>query len=504
MPQYPPVSTLRQSCLNHIVKNIEYWCQEYVDKFLPEGKFIYVLGPFEDLPSLLLEEIIQALKEQRKIRRHHLHLLSVAHLQKMNLSHEHTDLAFILQLAAFKCKHLKVLDMSYCTKVPRKTLKEAIPSFPLLEEIDLSWSNVTDDIMATLGAYAFNLRTLDLNGCTNITDLAIISLCVTVPGPETQKNRFGNCTKLTRLCLFDTMVGPDGVRCAIENLPNLRSLEWVDTVRVLDCLYGRKWDNRDLDSLPQLHLSDLCLEANETIRKDIFELCVKVCPKAYRISLTETYHLAASSLLPLMNLPAIAELNIVGGDDDTFPLGISPLLVHHGETLTKVFLVDLPTGSVEIVAKNCVNLVHLSLIDIAVYRDPPASKKKEVATHKPFSKLRTLKFASAPSETTLSDANLKMLLSSPSLEYFFIRSCNLLTDKLILDVLSKNKLPKLIHWEVEECKNITAAPIKRLLQLRNPLKYLRLWECKKVTRADSDYFKELIRKKKWNIDFEWK
>jgi len=81
MPRRSPAKSLKDTCIESIVANMEsVWSVAYKKavKASPAGqadKWIYVLGPFDGLPSSLAHAIFVRLKERKMLRKHHIQLL---------------------------------------------------------------------------------------------------------------------------------------------------------------------------------------------------------------------------------------------------------------------------------------------------------------------------------------------------------------------------------------------------------------------------------------------
>ena len=72
MPRRPSVASLKQSCIRSVLKNMDgFWCRG-LDK---QSNFRFVVGPFDDIPVKLVQEIFGQLKERKQLRKHHVQLL---------------------------------------------------------------------------------------------------------------------------------------------------------------------------------------------------------------------------------------------------------------------------------------------------------------------------------------------------------------------------------------------------------------------------------------------
>ncbi len=72
MPRRGKVPSLVQLCISSVLKNMEtFWCADLAR----QNNFRFVVGPFDDLPVKLAQEIFKELKTRKQLRRHHVQLL---------------------------------------------------------------------------------------------------------------------------------------------------------------------------------------------------------------------------------------------------------------------------------------------------------------------------------------------------------------------------------------------------------------------------------------------
>ena len=138
--------SLKELCLLNIIHNIEtLWYKDFLDKnFNNNTHFLYLLGPFDDLPHKLIQDLWLCLKRKRFIRRHHAYILISPYLSELDLSKTEADLGLMLGLAAQRCFKLQSLNLSHNKQLPRDMISRSLPLLTKLTSLSLAHSNVTD------------------------------------------------------------------------------------------------------------------------------------------------------------------------------------------------------------------------------------------------------------------------------------------------------------------------------------------------------------------------
>ncbi|XP_071519926.1 uncharacterized protein [Panulirus ornatus] len=250
MPQPRPPGNLKEQCVRNVIKNIDsYWCRDYVKNWLEMSKnLMYVMGPFEGLPSSIIELMVENLSKSGKLRKHHLHLLLLHHLERLVLIRGTSDFGYILSLLPIRCKKLCHLGLKG-KNLPHKQLNEAFMSLNHLQTVDLSQTNVMDETLSVIASYCKYIRVLNLSD-TDVTDRSIFSLChgdrrvgiSATDKPSTGISATEKCfseteklslnvsekpdisKSLIKLDLHGTVVTFLGIQCALMNLPNLQEI----------------------------------------------------------------------------------------------------------------------------------------------------------------------------------------------------------------------------------------------------------------------------------------
>lgn len=132
------------------------------------------------------------MKEEKRLRRHHLELLINLQLQQLDLSGESEEVYHPLRLAAIRClvrdqlatfyclvsmvglllllvvlgvdpvsgrpQNLKSLNLSGCDRISKQVYQQLMPLFNQLQVLDLSLTKSGDSCLLILGAYCKDLR----------------------------------------------------------------------------------------------------------------------------------------------------------------------------------------------------------------------------------------------------------------------------------------------------------------------------------------------------------
>jgi len=465
---------------------------------------MYVIGPFDQLPSCLIQEIWIYLKQKKMIRKHHIYLLISPYTRTMDLSHCEADLGLMLLLTSQRCFQLKQLDLSH-NRLPRDQLSTSLPIFTGLTSVSLAHTSITDPLLSILGLYCSKLTTLDLSYCAQVSDKGLSSLIVPQDSAGDPDQRFGQCKLLARLLLAGSQnISHKSVLLAVLHLRHLVALDYHDSVGVVEelVLQGRLDRKLLLRSLYSMDSSS----------SDSLSLAVSVCSKVEYIYIVTSDTMGSTTLLGLLDLHQLREIHVRNElGQYCLPVrdNLGPVLEAHGETLVSINLAEVDQIDIDLLCEVCHNLIHLVLLWNKSYLAPiPTKHSKPVMKKKFFSKLLTVEIAFIePDEENLFSemciSQLCLILLSPGLTSLKLSASRHLTDMVFSDILDQNSFQNLKHLELTRCNEISFEGLEQFLISENVLEEVKFVKCEEITKRDFQNYQKTVKKRKWNIKVEW-
>ncbi|XP_042242637.1 uncharacterized protein LOC121879909 isoform X2 [Homarus americanus] len=523
MPRLKPPVSLKEQCVHSIVKHMDsYWCKDYIHNWLDEKRrYLFVIGPFEDLPSSLIELIIEELNTSGKLQKHHLHLLLLYQLERLVLSRCTSEFGFIISLLAVRCKKLRHLGLKGRT-LPRQTLNEVFRSLSLLQTVDLSQTNVTDQTISVIASSCKHIRVLNLSD-TRVTDMGISSLCHGVMSADINPKEKPDISKsLIKLDLYGTAVTYKGIQCALVNMPNLQEVTHSALLYAVAKLKASRDTMTELaqvsgGSLPELGPLQLrFLQSDEFGSGRLGEYgdaqlispAINLCPNIQYVHLRDLGNVEPDSLLPLSTLNNVIDLVLQFDEYDLvdFFLQILPLLQKHGETLRNLQLQFVNNINIVVIAYLCPELQVLGIhgvnsctCDAAKYFSTPQNIKPRLCH------LKSVNIHNSQEEMDfqLPAESLKVMLGSPLLEKIVIVAQDNLTDEILIEIAHTSKLPNLKILSLTMCNNITIESIRNVIRLNNPLETLNIIYCQKITIDNFHKLQKYIKIRRLPVELSW-
>ncbi|XP_074848256.1 uncharacterized protein LOC142012283 [Carettochelys insculpta] len=178
MPKRKAVASLSSLCLGNVAQHMQsVWVRDYSENYLDEYHFRYIMGPFNELASCLVQDLLRLLGESRRLTRAMLHLLLVPHLTALNLRTCPGLVSnAITQLIAVRCKNLSCLELSGCSRVPAAALVELAEGLPGLTKLGLAETQANTQVLAAVGACCRRLRELDISHCQKVAPGSLLHL----------------------------------------------------------------------------------------------------------------------------------------------------------------------------------------------------------------------------------------------------------------------------------------------------------------------------------------
>jgi len=494
---------MKSLCLRSISENMDsLWCRRFLDYYSGNAHYMYVIGPFDQLPPSLIQDLWVYLKQKKLLRKHHIYLLISPYTRTLDLSHCDADLGLMLLLTSQRCFQLRQLNLSY-SKLPRDQLSNCLPNLSELTSLTLAHSSITNSLLSIVGLYCSKLTTLDLSYCRQVSDPGLQSVFLPQDSSGSADMRFGRCKLLSKLLVGGAQnVTSEAVQDALQHLHHLVVLDFHDSVGVVEQLV--------LEGVLDRKLLLRSLYTQECRSCDSLALAVSVCPMVEHVYIVTSENIASTNLLSLLDLKQIQEIH-VSNELGLYSLPVQeqlgPVLQKHGETILSINLAEVEQVDVGLICNFCPNLTHLALLWNRSYLEhDPGKNKGFVRTF--FSKLRTVNIAFVEQDeenlfTEICTRDLSCILVSPNLKKVKMCHAQNLTDLLLSDILEERGFAKIEYLELTKCNEISFEGLERVLQCENCLTHAKFVKCEEITRRDFQSYQKKIKKWKWNMKIDW-
>jgi len=496
--------SLKSLCLRNISEHLDsLWCKRFLDYYSGTAHFMYIIGPFDQLPPSLIQEIWVFLKQRKLLRKHHIYLLLSPFTRSLDLSYCDADLGLMLLLTSQRCFQLRQLDLSH-NKLPRDQLSSCLPTLTKLTTVSFAHSSITDPMVSILGLYCPKLTSLDLSYCTQLSDRGLLALLSPQDSWAKPDSRFGQCKLLSKLLVSGSQnISSEAVAEAVQQLHQLAVLDYQDSVGVVEQLVlGGRLDRQLL--LRSLH-------SLGSTSSDSLALAVSVCPMVEHVYIVTSDTMTSTTLLSLLDLDQVKEIHIcneLGLYSLPVQEHLGPVLQKHGETLVSLNLAEVEQIDVEMICDFCPNLVHLALLWNKSYITQLPGKTRKQVKRSFFPKLLTVDIAytEPDDENMFSEMcarDLTSILLSPCLRSVKLCQAQNLSDLVFSDIVSENGFQELKFLELNKCNEITYSGLESYLETQNILELAKFVRCEEVTRRDYQNYQKKVKKWKWNIKVEW-
>jgi hypothetical protein len=358
---------------------------------------------------------------------------------------------------------------------------------------------------------------LDISFCSGVTDHGIEELCLGLNNAGGTES--GRCKSLQVLTVGNRkgrQITKKGVKIALENLPALRIIDHNATVEVWADIAQTHLNQMLLP--PKFALSVLRLEDRQPYSSGYLGLAISLCSTITSMHIEETAGFTDTDLLTLMALEQLQNLYIhadpnLGKNQEkiTFDGGLLPLLKVKGSSLKKLQLFFLSNVDVYRIAEFCPNLGDLRLEDILSYTCPDevnvsftSKRSRKDFTLKSLTNLYIWVLQHEKSTNHPQREILLFLLSSPFLSKIEILSCDTLTDNVLLAATKIHQFENVTEIVLQKCYFVSKRGIDVFMQGGNSLKFIYLYNCKKVNQENINFWENQAQKKNWDfyIDFE--
>jgi len=495
--------SLQKICIENICKHIDtVWCKHFIENYYKKSHYRYVIGPFDELPPSIIQEIFVFLKKKKLLRKHHLYLLISVYSKSLNFSGCDIDLNLMLQLSMERCYMLEQLIISRCMKIPKTILNNLISTLDSLVSIEAAHSNVGDDFLSSVGVYCKNLKFLDVS-YTSISDRGLRTLALEQDLDSLSDNRFGQCVLLVSLKVQGCQKLTDA--CAADLLVSLKRLQIFDYCNTVGAIMLAMQRGGEVS----FNLRSLYCTGELREEQDLCQ-AILVNEKAENVYLTTFPDLTEAAFLTLLELETLKELHVSNDLDENaihFQDLCSPVLIKFSSTLVSLHLSQLNNINISAIRDQCSSLKELSLLWNLNY----IHTQEDTESVSYFPSLHTAKIFSVETDpdnegemiSNLMYGDLLSVVSSPLLQTLVASRCHNLVDAVFEESLDISNFEHLKLLELDHCHQITMDGLSFLFESSNPLEKVRFTECAQITRKDFNRYQQIVKKNKWRVEVEW-
>ncbi|XP_045121231.1 uncharacterized protein LOC123510292 [Portunus trituberculatus] len=496
MPLKHQPSSLQEASMVSIARNFDYICyhaktREEMCAMIYDESYLKVAGPFLQLPSAVLVGLLDAVRDQGRIRRHHLQPLLLPQLQEFSVTGV-GETILAMHLLTQRCRRLRRVNLSYLRDAGPGTMLRLATCLTEVTHLNLSMTQIIDQMLEVIGRYCPHLRELDVSN-TSITDSALLRLSYN------EKYDVALCQKLERISLTGCLLSPTGPAYLVHYLPRLYYIDYEQMFQVFEVMqeWGVTKENMTLcDVYPLRILTSTCDHVDSTS----VEVAITSAPRSWWDLTISNAVIQNDLLYQTMRLEHLAHLRLTNCEGLTlsFHEGVLPVLTLRGHGLISLLLANFTVVDLIAIGESCPRLQNLAFSDIAIYEEILYPRDNL------FNTLVNLEVWTSVNTDTCSATILRQLLShAPGLTNFLVRGADALSDKLLQELWETNPMPRLSRLTLDSCHNVTASSIFHLLDAENDLTLVRLWSCFLITRQDSRHLQAYAEARNYNLYLEW-
>lgn len=294
---------------------------------------------------------------------------------------------------------------------------------------------------------------------------------------------FCSLPHLAIIDLSDTRVDPEGLSLLLACHPRLVTIVHVENFHSFHLIKTISSYAEQSYHLKHLSTHDI------HISPDNYEYALEHCPHLESLSLTST-GLVNEHLYKLMTIKNLSSLHLGNKHWQNFNFyeGVAPVLDVIGVNLKKLVLEDFTEVDIDFIGDKCPRLQHLAMSNILTYGPSQLNSKY-------FTQLGSLEIwnkIGQDHELAVSQNVLMQLLCRAPLTYVLLQRIANLTDEVLMEVLSMNRLLELRNVVIDYCHNISGRFIWLLLEQPNELRVLRCWHNKGVEEDTKDQVQHVI------------
>lgn len=566
MPRGRDALTLKECCTNVIARHFDrLWAQHFDKQFGDVPRLLHVIGPFDDLPGELCQEILHTLLKLRLLRKSHLQLLLVRQLTHISFAATYANSvsAQTLEILSLRCGNLVSLNITNCMSLSPKGIIQCISSLPLLRTLVLKQTKINDEVLKTIAMVLPFLTKLDLHACP-VTDRGAVSLCGDGGDYEPL------CKDLVLLDISATKISLSGCCTIINCFPKLRSLSYPDSVEAVAQLHREAGVNgkgirksgsdcrTQIQSNPPGSLTSSVLgdqtsvgqgkpnsdddvtfnrpgtstrattNENAAVHHQLAEYhnleilyatalrCRRIDPESVALAfchcpkVKEVYWYQDATDEGLAHLGALEHLCVLEVTSDkpqavTFHGGVLPLLRKRGEEMMSLGLYDVQDVDLALMGWLCPVLQRLKLVSTHEDADFAHSYLTTQQCRSSFQALQqlTVVMASGVHSRLVTEDLEHLLVNAISLQELHLIEVECFTDQVLVSALSVHGFPCLKQMQLQSCNRITPGSLMQLIATNNPLSHLVLRNCQLVTYHDYQQFTTMVSRESLDLNIEW-
>ncbi|XP_046565694.1 uncharacterized protein LOC124274364 [Haliotis rubra] len=506
MPVPHTVRTLKQACLRNISKNMDrLWSADFDRLFADTPRLYYVLGPFDYMTSEMIQELLDTLCADHRVRRSHMHLLLTGRLKELDFS-KCSNMTSMLHLVGIRCQKLTKLDLSNCSVASQTVLCSIFQSLPLLRWLNLRQTKTNDQVLTTILSSCKKLQHLNLFACP-VTDRGITNIFKEPENGNSSSNmkQKNTCStsgvSLTYLNISATKISSKGAVIILNMCPNLHVLLYADVIDAVAQISNSSDHEHNL-KLRTLNASGLkCRE----VSPESVQLAVLRCPFVTEINFYQNAN--DSTLQYLKELKHLNTLEITSDQwgDVTFFDGLKPLFLSIGPNIRSLGLYDIKDLDIGQLGVLCPKLKRLKCV-MAVFNsvafiDTPLSGKDLRSIYRDLDNLMVV----IGNDCTDFSASMfeQILENATGLSELHLINVQCMSSDLLLRIIAMHGMQSLSSLTLESCNRISGDAISRLIRCENPLCALCLRNCQDTTQQDVDGYRKYVKKHNLQLSIVW-
>jgi len=450
-------------------------------------------GPFTDLPSSLLEDLMRVIYELRGLPKETLHQLILPQLQGYTVqtrSSRHIQ----TQLVGERCKKLKSLDFAYSRSIQPMFYTSFFKKFPNLVKINLQGTIIDNEAFDSIGGTCKHLRELNASHST-ISDVGLWYLCV---DDEYSTMR---CPFLLSINVNQAKASEKGVAYLLFYHPNLINLGFENFSPVFEFFQDPEFIENTCVSnyTPNLRLRTLTF-IEKAVSEKGFTRAIASCSNLESIVIRQT-DLSNYLLGDLMSISSITSLHLGNSSFSQHSLhfedGIIPLLLALGQRLLSLNLEKFNKVDVMQIGELCPNLKFLRLSCIGSY--VPVFDLNKVL----FSKLEEVELLNTRGAHMFTKIIHQILENAVKLQHAKFQFVDTLNDEVWSDILCENPLSELETIVFDQCHSISVYTLEGIIARVNELTNLCCWSCRFIMENDKEAIEDEIRMNNYALHFGW-